>query len=72
MEPKSELGKLQHKFNFSGIGDNPIISDKELNSLCSQLGELCLYFKDRGDKSISFIFAMEEDAVQRMIWARQN
>lgn len=69
-DPQSELGKLQYKFFYSGIDNSPIISDKELNALRSQLVELSVYFRDRGDNTIAFALARESNSVQNIIWAR--
>ncbi len=72
MDKLSKLGKLQHKFYNSGMLGNPIISDKELNSLSQQLGELSLYFKDRHDSTIASVLRIEQESVERMITARET
>lgn len=69
-EPKSKLGKLQQKFFDSGIKDNPVITNAELKYLLEELGEMVMYMRDRGDSSMSYMFAMERERVSSMMFYR--
>lgn len=70
--PQSKLGQLQHKFFYSGLNGNPVITDTELTALSKQLEELALYFTDRNDLTISYALKLEQESVNRMIYARKH
>lgn len=69
---KSELYKLQKKFDKSGISGNPIITDKELKELYSGLLLISDYMDDRGDKTMANALFADAQYVNRMILARKE
>lgn len=70
--PSSKLGILHNKFEKSGLGEHPVITDEELKELKSLLTELSNYMRDREDSSMSMILRMDAERVERMIAARRD
>jgi hypothetical protein len=70
-EPKSKLGKLQFKFQNSGLREHPIITDDELSQLSKELNELSLYMEDRNDLTMVYSLLLERESVEKIIWNRQ-
>ncbi len=61
--------RLHKLFNESGIKGRPI-TDQELRDLKTLTEELAEYMDWRGDKTMAFSFRLENQAVCRMISAR--
>jgi hypothetical protein len=68
----SVLGALSQKFDRTGVGSNPIITDQELKSLHTGLIECSRFMVDRNDKTMASALVAEADRVERMIEARRN
>jgi hypothetical protein len=66
-----KLAELQNKFELSGINNNPVITNVELEYLFDGLVDMSTYFKDRGDRLISHALRMKATSVENMIYARK-
>lgn len=68
----SRLGSLLHRFDKSGIGGAPVITDKELKELRDGLLECSLFMGDRSDRTMANALLRESMDVDRMILAREH
>jgi len=69
-EPKSKLGKLYHKFQNSGIGGNPIITDNELTELFEGMLQMVFFMEDTGNRAMHHYFQLEMNRIDDVIRAR--
>jgi hypothetical protein len=69
---KSKLGKLRHKFDFSGIHGNPIITDSELQELRDRMQELINFMADSKNQTMEYAFQLELQRINQVIEARKE
>jgi hypothetical protein len=67
---KSKLGKLRHKFQHSGINDNPIITDDELFEYFERMLEVVSFMEDTCNQTMAYAFNLEMNQIDRVIRTR--
>lgn len=71
-EMTSQLGRLLHRFDYTGLDNNPVITKEELADLNDRLSYLYTVAIDIEDKPLRFWCVHIQSRVQTMIFNRTN
>lgn len=69
---QSRLGRLSQRLRWSGIDNNSIITDAELDELHIGLLECSRFMSDRNDLTMASALEQEAESVARVIAARAD